>query len=165
MIINPFQSFPGVILSAFYYGYMVTQLPGGVLARKFGGATILGLSVGTSGALTMLTPLAARVHVGVLITLRVAIGMAEVKLKFNPFLSLCIFILFYLFKFPLVLKECYTSPIHGLTLLFFVYSQGFVYPAGHALWSQWAPPLERSTLATFNPAGIMIVTFLPFDMA
>ena len=99
MIINPFQSFPGVILSAFYYGYMVTQLPGGVLARKFGGATILGLSVGTSGALTMLTPLAARVHVGVLITLRVAIGMAEVKLKFNPFLSLYICILFYLFNF------------------------------------------------------------------
>lgn len=99
MIINPFQSFPGVILSAFYYGYMVTQLPGGVLARKFGGATILGLSVGTSGALTMLTPLAARVNVGVLIALRVAIGMAEVKLKFNPFLSLYICILFYLFKF------------------------------------------------------------------
>lgn len=97
----------GVALSAFYYGYMVTQLPGGVLARKFGGATMLGLSVGTSGALTLLTPLAARAHVGVLIALRIAIGMAE----------------------------------------------GFVYPAGHALWSQWAPPLERSKLATLNPAG------------
>ena len=57
----------------------MTQLPGGVLARKFGGATMLGLSVGTSGALTLLTPLAARAHVGVLIALRIAIGMAEVK--------------------------------------------------------------------------------------
>ena len=66
-------------MSAFYYGYIVTQLPGGILARKFGGATMLGLSVGTSGALTLLTPLAARAHVGVLITLRIAIGMAEVK--------------------------------------------------------------------------------------
>ena len=40
---------------------------------------MLGLSVGTSGALTLLTPLAARAHVGVLIALRIAIGMAEVK--------------------------------------------------------------------------------------
>ena len=66
-------------MSAFYYGYIVTQLPGGVLARKFGGATMLGLSVGICGALTLLTPLAARAHVGVLIALRIAIGMAEVK--------------------------------------------------------------------------------------
>lgn len=78
LIIDLFQFFPGIVLSAFYYGYIVTQLPGGILARKFGGATILGLSVGTSGALTMLTPLAAHAHVGVLIALRVVIGMAEV---------------------------------------------------------------------------------------
>lgn len=71
--------FTGVALSAFYYGYILTQIPGGVLARKCGGATMLGLSVGTSGALTMLTPLAARAHVGVLIALRIAIGMAEVR--------------------------------------------------------------------------------------
>lgn len=39
---------------------------------------MLGLSVGTSGALTLLTPLAARAHVGVLIALKITIGMAEV---------------------------------------------------------------------------------------
>ena len=64
----------------------MTQLPGGILARKFGGATMLGLSVGTSGALTLLTPLAARAHVGVLIALRIAIGLAEVR---NTTISLC----------------------------------------------------------------------------
>ena len=57
----------------------MTQLPGGVLARKFGGATVLRISVGTSGALTLLTPIAARAHVAVLIALRIAIGMAEVR--------------------------------------------------------------------------------------
>ena len=77
--ITPFLFFAGVALSAFYYGYMVTQLPGGVLARKLGGATMLGLSVGICGALTLLTPLAARAHVGVLIALRIASGMAEVR--------------------------------------------------------------------------------------
>ena len=57
----------------------MTQLPGGVLARKFGGATLLGISVGTSGALTLLIPNAARAHVVVLIALRIASGMAEVR--------------------------------------------------------------------------------------
>ena len=57
----------------------MTNLPGGVLARKFGGATLLGICVGTSGVLTLFTPFAARAHVGALIALRVAIGMTEVK--------------------------------------------------------------------------------------
>lgn len=68
----------GIILSAFYYGYILTQVLGGVLARKVGGATLIGISVGTSGLLTLLTPIAARAHPGVLIALRIAIGMTEV---------------------------------------------------------------------------------------
>ena len=51
---------------------------GGVLARKVGGATLIGISVGTSGLLTLFTPIAARAHPGVLIALRIAIGMTEV---------------------------------------------------------------------------------------
>ena len=69
----------GCILSAFYYGYIVMQIPGGFLARKFGGATVLGVTIGSSGALTLLTPLAARTHVGMLIALRVAMGLCEVN--------------------------------------------------------------------------------------
>ena len=68
----------GIILSAFYYGHILTQVPGGILARKIGCATLLGISVCTSGLLTLLTPIAARAHVGVLIALRIVIGMAEV---------------------------------------------------------------------------------------
>ncbi|XP_027054875.1 sialin-like isoform X1 [Pocillopora damicornis] len=97
----------GFILSAFYFGYIVVHLPGGYLARKHGGATLLGLSVGATGILTLFTPLAAKTHVGVFIALRIAVGFAE----------------------------------------------GPVYPAGHAFWSKWAPPLERSKLATLNIAG------------
>ena len=55
------------------------QIPGGYLARKFGGATVLGVTIGSSGALTLLTPLAARTHVGMLIALRVAMGLCEVN--------------------------------------------------------------------------------------
>lgn len=68
----------GIILSAFYFGYILTQVLGGVLSRKVGGATLIGIGVGTSGLLTLLTPIAARTHAGVLIALRIAIGMTEV---------------------------------------------------------------------------------------
>ena len=55
------------------------HLPGGYLARKLGGATVIGVAVGATGALTLFTPLAARMHVGTFIGLRVAIGLAEVR--------------------------------------------------------------------------------------
>ena len=31
--------------------------------------------------------------------------------------------------------------------------QGVTFPAMHAMWSFWAPPLERSKLVTFSYAG------------
>lgn len=71
--------FLGIVLSSFYVGYMLMNIPGGYLARKCGGATMIGLSVGGTGAITLFTPLAARIHVGLLIALRVAVGLAEVK--------------------------------------------------------------------------------------
>ena len=71
--------FLGIVLSSFYVGYMLMNIPGGYLARKCGGATMIGLSVGGTGAFTLFTPLAARIHVGLLIALRVAVGLAEVK--------------------------------------------------------------------------------------
>ena len=40
---------------------------------------MIGLSVGGTGAFTLFTPLAARIHVGLLIALRVAVGLAEVN--------------------------------------------------------------------------------------
>lgn len=55
------------------------HLPGGYLARKLGGATVIGVAVGATGALTLFTPLAARTHVGMFIALRVAVGLAEVR--------------------------------------------------------------------------------------
>ena len=41
--------------------------------------TVIGVSVGATGALTLFTPLAARMHVATLIALRVAMGLAEVR--------------------------------------------------------------------------------------
>ena len=68
----------GLILGSFFWGYMITPLPGGILARKFGGKNVFGLGVLLSALFSLLTPVAARLNVAALIVVRVLIGLAEV---------------------------------------------------------------------------------------
>ncbi|XP_058975965.1 putative inorganic phosphate cotransporter [Musca domestica] len=44
------------ILSSFYWGFFVTQLPGGVLCRRFGAKLVMGLAIFFSGLLSVITP-------------------------------------------------------------------------------------------------------------
>jgi len=69
----------GVILGAFFWGYVVTQLPGGILAQKFGGKWPLGLGILITAVFALLTPIAARTHFGLLIFVRVVQGLGEVS--------------------------------------------------------------------------------------
>jgi len=46
----------GVILAAFFYGYITTQILGGVLAQRFGGKRLLLFGIGWTAVLTILTP-------------------------------------------------------------------------------------------------------------
>ncbi|GAB0099993.1 MFS domain-containing protein [Sergentomyia squamirostris] len=64
----------GYILSSFYYGYITTQLLGGFLGSRFGGTLMIGIGIGSSAILALLTPLAAKVHYGLFITVRVLQG-------------------------------------------------------------------------------------------
>lgn len=68
----------GIILGSFFYGYMLTQLPGGLLAQRFGGKWPLGLGLLVTAIFALLTPLAARTHIGLLIACRVVQGLGEV---------------------------------------------------------------------------------------
>jgi len=52
----------------------------GILAERFGAKWIFGGSILIAGILTLLTPLAARLHVGLLIAIRILIGAFEVSL-------------------------------------------------------------------------------------
>ena len=52
----------GIILGMFFYGYVLTQLPGGRLAELFGGKWLYGLGVLITSVLTLLTPLAANTN-------------------------------------------------------------------------------------------------------
>ncbi|KAG8182583.1 hypothetical protein JTE90_021721 [Oedothorax gibbosus] len=67
----------GVILGAFYYGYCISQIPGGRLAEIFSGKWVFGIGVGITALLTLITPLAAQYHVGLLITIRALEGLAQ----------------------------------------------------------------------------------------
>lgn len=46
----------GVILAAFFYGYIITQIPGGMLAQRFGGKFLLLFGIFWTSVLTLLTP-------------------------------------------------------------------------------------------------------------
>ena len=71
------------MLSSFFYGYIVTQLPGGCLALKFGGKNLFGLGILSTAVLTLLTPVAARTGVAFLVALRILIGLCEVCNAFD----------------------------------------------------------------------------------
>jgi MFS family permease len=51
----------------------------GILAERFGAKWIFGCGILIAGILSLLTPIAARTHVGLLIAIRIIIGIFEVK--------------------------------------------------------------------------------------
>jgi len=103
-----------LVLGSFFYGYIVTQLPGGYLAGRFGAKMFFGGGVLCTSILTLLTPLAARTSYKLLIALRVLEGFGE----------------------------------------------GVTFPAMHAMWGRWAPPVERSFLISLTYAGSQFGTVI-----
>lgn len=109
----------GWILGSFFYGYIITQVPGGYLASKVGGKLLLGFGVLGTSVFTLLTPIAADLGVGTLIALRALEGLGE----------------------------------------------GVTFPAMHAMWSSWAPPLERSKLLSISYAGAQLGTVVSLPLS
>lgn len=68
----------GLILSAFYYGYIITHIPGGLLAQKFGGKYTMGLGILCTAIFTLLTPIIAYTGAIPLMILRFLEGVGEV---------------------------------------------------------------------------------------
>lgn len=67
-----------LVVMAFYAGYMITHIPGGLLAERYGGKWVLGVAILTSAVLTLLTP--AAVQSGgpyMLVGVRVLVGLCE----------------------------------------------------------------------------------------
>jgi ACS family sodium-dependent inorganic phosphate cotransporter len=67
----------GTVLSSFFVGYLMLQIVGGRLADRFGGKVVLGAGVLLWSLFTALTPSAAFAGFGLLLAVRVAMGMGE----------------------------------------------------------------------------------------
>ena len=65
----------GVVLGAFYYGYVVTQLAGGRMAEVFSAKHTFGLALLAAALLTLLTPVSASCDWRLLVAVRVLMGL------------------------------------------------------------------------------------------
>ena len=97
----------GFVDASFFWGYIITQIPGGFLAAKFSPTKLFGAAIACSSCLNMLLPTATEISPVCVICVRVLQGLVE----------------------------------------------GVTYPACHGIWRWWAPPLERSRLATLAFCG------------
>ncbi|XP_014479208.1 PREDICTED: sialin [Dinoponera quadriceps] len=67
----------GIILGAFFLGYVTTNVPGGRMAEKMGGKLIYGLGVFLTAVLTVISPFAAYWGLVPFLVVRVAEGFTE----------------------------------------------------------------------------------------
>lgn len=109
----------GLVLSSFFYGYIFTQILGGYLASRIGGARVFGLGIATTALLTLVTPVFTKMNFFALIAIRIIEGFFE----------------------------------------------GVTFPCITAVWSKWAPPLERSMLATIGFSGSFIGTVIAMPLS
>jgi len=67
----------GIVQSSFFWGYLLTQILGGIWADKFGGKRVLGFGVIWWSLATAITPVAAHMGFPVLLTARACMGIGE----------------------------------------------------------------------------------------
>lgn len=67
----------GLIQSSFFWGYLLTQVAGGIWADTIGGKTVLGFAVVWWSIATALTPVAAKLGLPFLLVVRAFMGIGE----------------------------------------------------------------------------------------
>ena len=117
MIFFCFHQFVGIILSSFFYGYLITQIPGGVLATKYGGKFVFGLGILCTALFTIITPFAARAGVGVFIAVRVLEGIGEVSTDGYDYFRHNSFLCTFLFGVLVSFKQFLLASIKCLSVL------------------------------------------------
>lgn len=71
------ETVKGAVLSSFFVGYLIFQVPSGYLANRYGGRLVLGIAVLWWSLFTILTPVTAFVGLPLLLAARVALGLGE----------------------------------------------------------------------------------------
>lgn len=72
----------GYILSSFFYGYVLTQIPFGILAKRYGNIYFLGIGMLINSVFGLLVPFAAYKGIWWLIVVRFIQGLGEVSRQF-----------------------------------------------------------------------------------
>ncbi len=67
----------GLVLSAFFFGYLLMQILGGIISNRFGGRNVLVCAVMFWSFFTVLTPVVAMISFQVLIAARFLLGIGE----------------------------------------------------------------------------------------
>lgn len=67
------------MLASFFYGYIVTQIAGGWLSRRYGGRRVIGYGMALCILSTLLMPVCARAHVALVFVLRIIAGLSTVS--------------------------------------------------------------------------------------
>ncbi|XP_063701342.1 sialin [Culicoides brevitarsis] len=67
----------GLVLSSFFYGYILTQFVGGFIASRIGGHLVFGTGIVVTALLTLITPLAAKTSFYALLIVRIVEGIFE----------------------------------------------------------------------------------------
>ncbi len=67
----------GIILGAYYWGFVITQIPAGYLAGRFGARFIFGGALLFSSIMVMFIPISTKVHWALFCVLRFLIGLAH----------------------------------------------------------------------------------------
>lgn len=71
----------GVVDSSFFWGYIVTQIPGGFLAARYPANRVFGTAIATSAFLNMLLPIGAKAGFQYVMLLRILQGLVEVSVS------------------------------------------------------------------------------------
>ncbi|XP_043521966.1 putative inorganic phosphate cotransporter [Frieseomelitta varia] len=104
----------GLILSSYFWGYMVSLIPGGRMADLLSAKWVMNGSVLLNLVASILSPVAANMHYSLFILMRVIQGIGG----------------------------------------------GVTFPAMHVMVAKWAPPNERSVLASIIYAGTALGTVI-----
>jgi MFS family permease len=81
-----------IILGSFFWGYVLTELPGGRLAEIIGGHRVFGYSMLGASILTLLTSAAARLDYIAVVALRVLVGLMLVRCSYIHRCAVVIFV-------------------------------------------------------------------------
>ncbi|OEL18341.1 putative anion transporter 4, chloroplastic [Dichanthelium oligosanthes] len=155
----------GLIQSSFFWGYLLTQILGGIWADRFGGKVVLGFGVVWWSLATILTPLAAKVGLPCLLTMRAFMGIGEVVCYTCLYILYCETCAIYLRKIATV--ECNSFPFAFYIIVFLIpmVLQGVAMPAMNNILSKWIPVSERSRSLALVYSGMYLgsVTGLAFS--